>query len=87
MRRIGNRLARSLFAVLMAVALTFGVSTAFAQVDRTAGAVAACPDDGWSHEAGYCGSPEICNQKCVGRYYAAGACMGSPDGNCCVCVL
>jgi hypothetical protein len=86
MRGFTNRVSGSLFALVTAAALAFGGTTAFAQVDKRAASVAACPDDGWSTDAGYCGSPENCDLKCKGRYYAAGACMYSPDGYCCVCV-
>lgn len=85
MRWIGSRLAKPLFTVLFAASLAFGVTGSFAQAEAAAPPAAACPDDGWSINAGNCGSPEFCNLKCQGRWFEGGDCIGGPEGNCCVC--
>lgn len=83
MRRFTNRVTGSLFGLATAAALAFGGTTVFAQ----APAAGACPDDGWSTNAGYCPSTADCMAKCQGRWFAAGDCISDPiNGPCCVCV-
>jgi hypothetical protein len=83
MQRFTNRATRSLFGLATAAALIFGGTTAFAQ----AASAGACPDDGWSTNAGYCPSEEGCALKCQGRWFATGTCISDPvNGPCCVCL-
>lgn len=84
MRRIGNRIAMPLLAMLFALSLAFGVTTAFAQPGPAGGVQAACEDDGFI-SAGPCISAEHCNTRCRNRGYIGGDCIGGPDGLCCVC--
>lgn len=86
MRRIARRITTPLFALLFAASLAFGVGSSFAQAERAAPAAATCPDDGWSINAGACASQLLCRQKCQGRNYLTGDCLGGIEGNCCVCV-
>jgi hypothetical protein len=81
MRTIGNRIATPLFALLFTASLAFGVSSSFAQARQEG----ACPDDGWSINAGRCTTPEYCNLKCQGRWFEGGDCITGTEGNCCVC--
>lgn len=82
MPRIGNRIVTPLLAMLFAVTLAFGVTSVFAQPVQASGA---CPDDGWSINAGRCTTPEYCNLKCQGRWFIGGDCIQGIEGNCCVC--
>lgn len=84
MRRIGNRIATPLLAMLFALSLAFGVTTAFAQVGRLAPVAAACLDDGFI-AAGPCISPSHCDDRCRRRGYDGGDCIGGIEGLCCVC--
>jgi hypothetical protein len=84
MRRISNRIATPLFALMFAASLAFGVTSSFAQVARLAPVAAACPDDGFI-SAGPCISPEHCDERCRRRGFIGGDCIVGPEGNCCVC--
>jgi hypothetical protein len=83
MRRIGNRLATPLFALLFAASLAFGVTSAFAQADRVAPAAAVCPNNN-DYLLGNC-SP-TCDQRCLDHFYTSGACISDQNGDCCVCL-
>lgn len=81
MRRIGNRLAAPLFALMLAASLAFGVSTTFA-APASAGA---CPNDP-PNFLGTCTSDADCTQKC--RFYGGdpiGDCTSLPG--CCLCAF
>lgn len=84
MRRIGNRFAASLFALLFVVSLAFGVTTALAQAPSATD----CPFDGETF-VGTCRSNDHCTEKCI--FYNGGA--GSTRGDCetipgcCICQL
>jgi hypothetical protein len=87
MRKIGNRLATSLFALLFAASLGFGVTTSFAQAERMAPAAAACANNN-DNLLGNCdGYALTCEFRCQQRGYVTGDCIGDLSGNCCVCQL
>jgi hypothetical protein len=87
MRKIGNRLATSLFVLLFAASLGFGVTTSFAQAERMAPAAAACPNNN-DNLLGNCdGYTLTCEIRCQNRGYTTGDCIGDQNGNCCVCQL
>lgn len=83
MRRMGNRLATPLFALLLAASLVFGVTSVFAQAAQTAD----CPFDGVNF-VGACYSNEHCTDLCVmyngGYPVTQGECW---TNGCCTCRL
>jgi hypothetical protein len=83
MRKIGSRLATSLFALLLAASLAFGVTSSFAQADRGAPAAAVCPNNN-DNLLGNCSS--TCDLRCREHFYTSGACISDQNGNCCVCL-
>lgn len=87
MRRIGNRVVTPLFSLLFAASLAFGVTTSFAQAERVNPDPFSCPNN-YDNLLGDCdGYPEVCNFRCQQRGYVAGDCIGSVQGDCCVCAL
>ena len=77
MQWIGNRLATSALAVLLAGSMTFGVSSALAQVR------APCDYDPPT-VLGYCSSEEECDRMCIGSGGFDGFCTFD---NCCLCAI
>ncbi len=78
MQWIGNRLATSALALLLAVSLTFGVSSALTQVR------APCRYDP-PIELGYCSSQEECEATCRGS--GAGDFGWCTSDGCCTCYI
>jgi hypothetical protein len=81
MRRIGNRVAAPLFALLLAASLVFGVTSAFA----TPAKAMSCTNDPPTF-LGTCTSDSHCRDKC--RFYGGdpvGDCTSVPG--CCICLF
>jgi hypothetical protein len=85
MRRIGNRLAAPLFALLLAASLAFGVTTSFAQAERPASRLA-CENNGDDLLGSCSGFALPCDFRCQQNGYIGGDCIGGIGGDdCCVC--
>ena len=76
MQRVGNRLATSALALLLAGSLTFGVSSALAQVPGPC-------DYNPPTVLGYCSSEQECENRCIGSGGIDGIC----SENCCFCAI
>ena len=81
MRTIRNRFIAPLFALLLAVSLTFGVTTVFAQV---AGPCDYSPPT----VLGYCSSEAECDWNCAAHGGWEGDCVTGPNNTkCCLCAI
>jgi hypothetical protein len=82
MRRISNRIATPLSALLFAASMTFGVSSVFA---KPVSGTAACRYDPPSM-LGACVSEADCDRRCA-AWGGEGECIPTPDGPCCTCAI
>ena len=82
MRRTGNRIVGSLFTLLFAASLLFGIRTAFAQPI----AENACRYDPptW---LGACISPSSCHSRCLAQGGFQGECISNGSELCCTCAI
>ena len=85
MRRITDRIAPPLLALLIAASLAFGVTSTFAQAGQPLPHARACANN-TDDLLGDCGGlPEVCAYRCQQRGSVTGDCIGDASGNCCVC--
>jgi hypothetical protein len=85
MQTIARRITTPLFALLFTASLAFGVTTSFAQAERVTAAVPSCPNNNDDLLGDCDGYPEVCDFRCKQRGYDGGDCIGSIEGDCCVC--